>query len=271
MRSLADIHHWLIDMDGVLYHGNKRMPGAAEFIAELRAEGMPFLLVTNNSTLTPEEYVSKVGGMGIHVGPQDVLTSSIATADYLARIAPPSATVHMIGENGLRTALQAKGFKLVDRGGDYVVVGMNRQLTFETLKWAALAIRAGAPFIGTNPDRTLPVEEGQVPGNGAILAALEAATEVTPFVIGKPGTALLEIGLQKLGAPKDDTAILGDRVETDMVGGQRVGLITVQVLSGASTQADLDKSGIRPDFVFRNVTELLEAWTKRWQFDRPAH
>ena len=263
MKSLADIHHWLIDMDGVLYHGNKRMPGAVEFIADLQAERIPFLLVTNNSTLTPEEYVAKVGNMDIYVRTEDVLTSSIATADYLTRIAPPGAAVHMIGENGLRTALLARGFKLVERGGDYVVVGMNRQLTFDTLKWAALAIRAGAPFIGTNPDRTLPVEEGQIPGNGAILAALEAATEVQPYVIGKPGTALLEIGLERLGVTQEDTAILGDRVETDMVGGQRVGLITVQVLSGASTQADLDRSGITPDFVFRNVTGLLDAWKVR--------
>ena len=263
MKRLTDIRHWLVDMDGVLYHGDRRMLGAAEFIATLREEKTPFLLVTNNSTLTPEEYVAKVGGMGIHVGPQNVLTSSIATAQYLSKIAPPGAAVHTIGENGLRKALLDKGFKLVDRGGDYVVVGMNRQLTFDTLKWAALAIRAGAPFIGTNPDKTLPVEEGQIPGNGAVLAALEAATEVKPYVIGKPEKALLQIGLEWLGAPAADTAILGDRVETDILGGERVGLITVLVLSGVTTQQGLDASGLVPDFVFGNVSELVTAWKKR--------
>lgn len=263
MRTLKDIDHWLIDMDGVLYHGNRRMPGAAEWIAVLQQERVPFLLVTNNSTLTPEEYVTKVEGMGIRVKPGDVLTSSIATADYLSRIAPAGAPIHLIGENGLRSALLNKGFKLVDRGGDYVVVGMNRQLTFETLKWAGLAIRAGAKFIGTNPDLTLPVEEGQIPGNGAILKALEAATDVSPFIIGKPETPLLEIGMERLGVGREGTAVLGDRIETDILGGQRVGVITVLVLSGVSTREDLERSGLKPDLVFENVLLLLDAWRAR--------
>jgi 4-nitrophenyl phosphatase len=263
LKSLLDIQYWLIDMDGVLYHGEKRMPGAAELIAALQAEGTPFLLVTNNSTLTPQQYVEKVGRMGIVVQLKDVLTSSVATAEYIARTAGPGTPVHMIGETGLRSALLDRGFKLVDRGGDYVVVGMNRQLTFDTIKYAALAIRAGATFVGTNPDRTLPVEEGLIPGNGAYLAALEAATDVKPFVIGKPEPALLEIGMERLGAVREHTAILGDRVETDIVGGERVGINTVLTLSGVSTQADLDASGLHPDWVVQNVVELVEKWRRR--------
>lgn len=262
MQDLSNIHHWLVDMDGVLYHGDRRMPGAVEFVTTLQEERTPFLLVTNNSTLTPEAYVAKVGAMGINVRPENVLTSSIATAEYLNRLSP-GARVQMIGENGLRTALTKAGFQLVDRGGDFVVVGMNRQLVFDHLKYAALAIRAGARFIGTNPDRTLPVEEGQVPGNGAILAALEAATGVPPFVIGKPSTALLEIGMDRLGVTRDRTAILGDRVETDIVGGAEAGLITVLVLSGVSSQADLEASPVKPDFVFDDVPGLVAAWKKR--------
>lgn len=263
MKTLRDIHHWLIDMDGVLYHGNRPLPGAAEWIAALQEERVPFMLVTNNSTLTPEEYVKKVGQMGIHVTPQDVLTSAIATADYLSRVAPSGTAVQFIGENGLRTALLNKGFKLVDRGGDYVVVGMNRQLTYEMLKWAALAIRAGAQFIGTNPDATLPVEEGQIPGNGAILKALEAATGVSPFIIGKPETPLLEIALERLGVGREAAAMLGDRVETDVLGGKRLGVATVMVLSGASSREDLARSGLQPDWVFDGLSSLLQAWRTR--------
>ena len=263
MKLLKDIHHWLIDMDGVLYHGNRHIPGAAEFIAALQGEEIPFLLVTNNSTLTPEAYVDKVGRMGMQVTPEDILTSSIATAEYLSKVAPPGAPVQVIGENGVRIALLDKGFELVDRGGDYVVVGMDRGLTFDVLSRATLAIRAGATFIGTNPDMTLPVEEGQVPGNGAVLAALQAATGINPFIIGKPEAALLEIGMERLGVAREGTAILGDRVETDILGGQRAGLITVMVLSGASTREDLDESGLEPDFLFQNVVELVEAWRVR--------
>jgi len=263
MKTLRDIRHWLIDMDGVLYHGNRPLPGAAEWIAALQAERIPFILVTNNSTLTPEEYVAKVRPMGIHVAPKDVLTSSIATADYLSRIAPNGASVHFIGENGLRTALLDKGFNLVQRGGDYVVVGMNRQLTFEMLKWAALAIRSGAKFIGTNPDLTLPVEEGQIPGNGAILKALEVSTGVSPFIIGKPELPLLQIALERLGVGREGTAMLGDRVETDVLGGQRLGVTTVLVLSGASSREDLERSGLHPDWVFDDLPSLLEAWRRR--------
>ncbi len=262
-KSLRDIRYWLIDMDGVLYHGEQRMPGAAEFIAALQAEGTPFLLVTNNSTLTPQQYVDKVGRMGMTVQTSDVLTSAIATAEYIARSAGPGTPVHVIGENGLRSALLAQGFKLVDRGGDYVVVGMDRQITFDTLKHAALAIRAGAAFIGTNPDRTLPVEEGLIPGNGAFILALEAATDVKAYVIGKPEPSLLEIGMGRLGAVREHTAILGDRIETDIVGGERVGIRTVLTLSGVSTQADLDASGVHPDWVVQTVAELADRWQHR--------
>jgi len=263
MKLLKDIHHWLLDMDGVLYHGSRPLPGAAEFIVALQGEEIPFLLVTNNSTLTPEEYVDKVGRMGMQVTPEDVLTSSIATAEYLSKIAPPGAPVHMIGENGVRTALLDKGFEVVDRGGDYVVVGMDRGLTFDILSRATLAIRAGATFIGTNPDMTLPVEEGQIPGNGAVLAALQAATGIAPLIIGKPEAALLEIGMERLGVTRAGTAILGDRVETDILGGERAGLITVMVLSGASTRKDLDETGLEPDLLFQNVVDLVEAWQVR--------
>ena len=263
MSMLETVRHWLIDMDGVLYHGNQTMPGAADFIAALQEEKTPFLLVTNNSTLTPEEYVAKVGRMGIAVTCDNLLTSSIATAEYLSRVLPAGSKVQMIGENGLRAALLSKEFDLVEQGGDCVVVGMDRQLTFDRLTQATLAIRAGASFIGTNPDLTLPVEEGQIPGNGAILLALEAASGVKPFIIGKPETALLEIGMERLGVTPQGTAILGDRVETDILGGQRAGLITVLVLSGVSTRADIGKIDSEPDIVFANMVELARAWRSR--------
>ena len=259
------INSLIIDLDGVLYRGDEAIVGAREFIALLQQEGIPFLLLTNNSTRTPGQYVTKLGKMGIAIEESDVLTSAQATALYLERIARPGSRVYAIGEEGLQVALQEK-FTIAEEGADFVVVGMDTGLTYEKLRVATLLIRGGARFIATNPDKTLPTEEGLVPGNGAVLAALEAATGVSPFVVGKPETAIFDLALARMGVGKEGAAVIGDRLETDILGGRRAGLMTILVLSGATSRQELENSTIKPDFVFEDVGQLHEAWPKQRRF-----
>jgi len=251
----------IVDLDGVLYRGDQAIVGAREFIALLQREGVPFLLLTNNSTRTPGQYVTKLAKMGVAIEESDVLTSAQATALYLDRIAPPGARVYVIGEESLRAALREK-YTIAQEGADFVVVGMDSRLTYEKLKAATLLIRGGARFIATNPDKTLPKEEGLAPGNGAIIAALEAATGVAPLVVGKPEPAIFDLALAKIGAGKEGASVIGDCLETDILGGQRAGLATILVLSGATSRKELENSTIKPDLVFENVRQLYEVWQK---------
>jgi 4-nitrophenyl phosphatase len=257
----SSIKSLMIDLDGVLYRGDEAIVGAKEFIALLQRERVPFLLLTNNSTRTPGQYVAKLARMGIAIEESDVLTSAQATALYLERIAPPGARVYAIGEEGLRAALREK-YTIAESEADFVVVGLDSELTYEKLKTATLLIRSGARFIATNPDKTLPTEEGLIPGNGAIVAALEAATGMAPLVVGKPEPAIFDLALARMGGGKEGAAVIGDRLETDILGGRRAGLITILVLSGATSRQELENSSIKPDMVFEDVRQLYEAWPK---------
>jgi len=258
--ELRSIQSLIVDMDGVLYRGSELIPGTAEFITFLRREGIPFVLATNNATKTPQQFVDKLWGMGVRVEPDEVLTSALATAGYLAGIAPRDARVFMVGQDGLRTALREQGFDLVEEKAEYVVAGMDFTICYERLAQATLQIRAGARFIGTNPDKTFPSERGIVPGAGSLLAFLEAATGGTPEVIGKPGTVMMEQALARLGARPEAAAVLGDRLETDILAGQRAGLATLLVLSGVTDRALLDGAEIQPDLVFDDVAHLHCVW-----------
>ncbi len=260
-QTLSHLTHLIVDMDGVLYRGREAIPGADAFIGSLRKWGIGFVLATNNSTRTPQQYVDKLADMGITVYPHEVLTSALATADYLQGVAPPGARVFVIGRDGLRTALQEAGFILVEEEAEYVVVGMDTDLCYERLAEATLQIRAGAAFIGTNPDKTFPSERGIVPGNGATLAFLEAATGVAPTVIGKPEAAMIKQALARLGAKAATTAIVGDRLETDILAGRRNGLHTILVLSGITDREMLAQSDLRPDWVFESVGDLVDNWS----------
>ncbi len=251
----------IIDMDGVIYRGDEAIVGANEFIALLQRGGVPFLFLTNNSTRTPGQHVTKLAKIGIAIEESDVLTSAQATALYMEKIARPEARVYAIGEEGLRAALGER-YTIAEEGADFVVVGMDTGLTYEKLRVATLLIRGGAKFIATNPDKTLPTEEGLVPGNGAITAALEAATGMAPFVVGKPETAIFDLALARMGVGKEGVAVIGDRLETDILGGRRAGLSTILVLSGATSRQELENSSIKPDLVFENVRQLYESWPK---------
>ncbi|MGD9047149.1 MAG: TIGR01457 family HAD-type hydrolase [Anaerolineae bacterium] len=257
---LRNLRNLVIDMDGVLYRGSEVIPGTGEFIGFLRDNGIGFVLATNNATRTQQQFVEKLAGMGVAIQASEVLTSSLATAGYLADIAPQGTRVFVVGMDGLQEALLEAGFALVEDQAEYVVVGMDFSVCYERLAQATLQIRAGAPFIGTNPDLTFPSEQGIVPGAGSLLAFLEAATSVTPTVIGKPGTAMMEQALAHLSAQPANTAMVGDRLETDILAGQRAGLHTLLVLSGVTDRAMLAGSYIQPGLVFDDVAHLRAVW-----------
>jgi 4-nitrophenyl phosphatase len=260
---LSRIRHLIVDMDGVLWRGDEPMPGLNEFFAFLRQKRVGFVLATNNASRTPEQYVAKLARFGVEVSPECVLTSAQAAAAYLATIAPPGTRVYAIGEEGVRRALEQQGFVLADERAAYVVVGWDRQLTWDKLATAALLIHAGAGFIGTNPDTNFPTGQGPVPGNGAQLAALEMATGVAPVVVGKPEPRMYEEALRRMGAHSDTTAVLGDRLSTDIAGGVRAGLTTVLVLSGITTEADLAASPVKPDLVCADIKDLVHKWANQ--------
>jgi len=251
-------------MDGVIYAGTEPLPGAREFVTLLQEEGIPFLFLTNNSSRTPGQYVEKLAGLGIHVDEGRVFTSALATAAWLRKRAPEGAAVLTIGERGIREALLEQGFRLVDdhAAADYVVVGFDSQFTYAKAKEAVFAIRRGAPFIATNTDVTLPTEEGLAPGAGSIVAMIETAAGVKATVIGKPEPGIFQLALARLGTKPEETAIVGDRYETDIVGGHRAGLKTIGVLCGVTTAEQFAAANPPPDWIFEDLADLLKAWRR---------
>ncbi len=258
MIPLTAITHLIIDMDGVLYRGDEPVPRLQEFFAFLRARPVPFILATNNSTRTPEAYADKLARMGVEVSPTEVLTSGQATARYLAQEYPPGTRVHVFGMPSLREALELEGFVLADEAVELVVASMDRAVTYDKLKRASLLIQAGARFIATNRDPTNPAEEGLVPGTGTMIAALETASGVTPKAIGKPEPTMFHLAMQQMGARPETTATIGDRLDTDILGGRRAGLATICVLSGSTGRAEAEAYG--PDYIFEDIAALLAAW-----------
>lgn len=259
--ELSQIDGVVMDMDGVLWRSDKPLPGLVEFFELIRARRIGYALATNNSYKTAAAYIGKLAGMGVNgIDETCVITSATATADYIRTHYPPGTTVHVLGGSGLREALSAAGCVLVEDGARVVAAGIDPQLTYEKLKRATFLIRAGADFIGTNPDTTFPTPEGLTPGAGSILAALAAATDKQPVVIGKPETPMLDSALRVLDTVSERTLMLGDRLETDILGGQRVGMKTALVLTGVSTREDIARTGITPDAVYSDLNELTRAW-----------
>lgn len=259
--ALRALQGFIFDLDGTLYRGHTAIPGAAEFVARLRQAGIPCLFLTNNATTPPQGVAERLTGMGIPATVEDVLTSAQATATILADELPGSR-VYMIGEAGLREALLVAGLALTGdfRAADAVVVGMDREATYARLRDAALAIRRGAPFIATNADRTLPTELGLIPGAGSLVGMLEIATDVPARVIGKPSAAIVQFGLQRLGTTAALTAVVGDRPETDIQGGQAAGMPTIAVLTGAGTAEQFAAMRPGPDWVFADLVALAQAY-----------
>jgi 4-nitrophenyl phosphatase len=251
----------LIDLDGVVYTGREPIPGAAGFLAEARRSGLKFLLVTNNSTTSPELVAERLKGMQIDVAPDEILTSAQAAVGYVKQHAQPGATVRIVGEAGLRQAAEAEGFLIVEDGEstcEWVIAGLDRAFTYEKLAAATRAILEGAHFVATNADALLPVEGGQVaPGAGTMIAAIQTATAVQPIIVGKPEPGLFEHGLRRLGdlQPKE-VAMIGDRLDTDVVGGRRAGLRTILVLTGVTTRAEAEAASPPPDATVPNLASV---------------
>ncbi|HEY4688066.1 MAG TPA: HAD-IIA family hydrolase [Anaerolineae bacterium] len=259
--TLSAIQALIIDMDGVLWRGSEPLPGITEFFAFLRQRDIRFVLATNNSSRTEAQYAERLAGYGAPVALDEIVTSSSAAADYLATIVPPGSGVYAIGMEGVRQALTRRGFVLTeDNGAVAVVVGIDWHATYEQLKRATLLIRAGAKFIGTNPDATYPAPEGIIPGNGALLAAIETATGVRPIVVGKPEPILYQQAMRRLGTPPHATAALGDRLDTDILGGIRAGTRTILVMSGVTTPELLAASDYKPDWVFDDILDMVKHW-----------
>ncbi len=251
----------ICDMDGVLWRGETPLPGLHEFFALLESRHIGYILATNNASKTPEQYVDKLSRMGVSTTTDHVLNSATAAADYLATQAAPGTPVYAIGGPGVREALLSHGFTLTDgEPAAYVVVGWDRELTWRKLATATLLIRGGAGFIATNPDRTFPMENGLVPGNGAQVAALITATDVTPVMAGKPAPLLYERALARMGTSPEETLVIGDRLDTDILGGLRLGMPTALVLSGITRADELHTSPIHPDAVFDDLAALVRAW-----------
>ena len=260
LPDLKSIAAFILDIDGVLYTGDAPLPGAVEFIRLLQARALPFQVLTNNSTRTPAAVAARLQGMGMDVHAEHILTSSLAAAMYLKKIQPAGGRVYVVGEEGLQRPVSEAGFTLAEDGAaDFVVVGMDRGLTYAKLRRAALLIRAGAQFVATNPDTTFPSPEGLVPGAGALIAALQTTTGVKPVVIGKPMPTGFELALEKLGVDASRAAAVGDRLDTDIEGGHHAGIRTVLVLSGVSTRAELEASALKPTWVFDDLKKMGEA------------
>jgi 4-nitrophenyl phosphatase len=258
MLELTKITHLIIDMDGVLYLGDKPMPRLVDFFNFLRQHSIEFILATNNSTRTSQEYVDKLAGMGVNVSPDEILVSGQATARFLAHYYPQGTRVHVFGMPSLKQAMTDQGFVLADDSVELVVASMDRSLTYEKLAQATILIRSGARFFATNLDPTYPSERGLLPGTGSIILALEAASGVKPTVIGKPEPILFQLALEQMNADHETTAVIGDRVDTDILGGKRAGLKTICVLSGASDR--LEAEAIDTDLICEDIAHLLEAW-----------
>ncbi|HRE28440.1 MAG TPA: HAD-IIA family hydrolase [Anaerolineales bacterium] len=261
LPASTDVQALIVDMDGVLWEGNRALPGLDGFFAAIRRRALKVVLATNNASQTPEQYVAKLAGFGVVATPAEVMTSAVATAEVLAARDLPNRKAFVIGGDGIRTAMTEAGFELLDlyeTGAAVVVVGMDRGLSWDKLATATLNLRAGSAFIGTNPDLTVPTEHGTTHGNGAILAALTAATGLMPEIIGKPEPTMYQLILRRLALAPASALAVGDRLDTDILGAIRAGMPSVCVLSGIATLADITACEARPSAVMAGLPELTD-------------
>lgn len=247
---------YICDMDGVLYHGNRLLPGVAEFVSWLKNEGKRFCFLTNSSERSPRELREKLARLGIDVSQDVFYTSALATAQFLAG-QHPGGTAYVIGEAGLITALYDAGFSMNEVNPDYVIVGETKAYSFEKISRAIHCILHGARLIGTNPDLTDRFEEGLVPATKALVAPIELVTGKSAYYIGKPNPLMMRHALKKIGCTREETLVIGDRMDTDVVAGIESGIDTLLVLSGVTSREEMDDFAYRPTFVLGGVGEIL--------------
>jgi 4-nitrophenyl phosphatase len=259
-QTLRGVRGLVMDMDGVLYRGNEPTPGLQEFFAFLEAEKIHYLLLTNNSTTLPEGYVKKLAAMGVTVPAESILTSGLVMKTYLTAKYPAGTRIYGVCMEALQHLLLADTGYVWDEETPQVVISSGDfAVTYDKLRRACLAIRAGADWVATNTDKTLPTEQGLIPGAGALVAALVTATDREPVSLGKPDLPMMEQALALIGLPATETAMIGDRLDTDILGGIHAGMRTIMVLTGASTREEAETGSIAPDFIYADLPALLVA------------
>ncbi|MDT4989410.1 MAG: 5-nucleotidase [Micromonosporaceae bacterium] len=255
MRAHAEC--WLSDMDGVLVREEHALPGAAEFLARLIERDRRFLVLTNNSIFTPRDLSARLARSGLRIPEESIWTSALATATFLADQLP-HGSAYVIGEAGMTTALHEIGYTLTDRDPDFVVLGETRTYSFEAITRAIRLIEGGARFIATNPDVTGPSEEGPLPATGSVAALITKATGRDPYFVGKPNPMMLRSALNKIEAHSENTVMVGDRMDTDVVAGIEAGLDTILVLSGSTRRGDIERFPWRPGRVLDSIADAIE-------------
>lgn len=257
----TNIKSLILDMDGVIWKSDAPIGDLPAIFKRIRERGLKFVFATNNGTKTPEEYQRKLADLGVEIEAAQVVTSAMGIAFLLAQKHPRGTKIFMIGEEGIRSALEEKGFEIlgVDRASEAeaVVMGIDRGINFQKIAEATLLVRAGRPFYTTNTDRTFPTPRGEIPGSGAWLSIITTATGIQPTVAGKPFPYLMELSLERLGTRKEETLVVGDRLETDVAAGQSVGCPTALVLSGVSTKQEAEAWSPAPDMITESLSELI--------------
>jgi NagD protein len=252
-----EINSWLMDMDGVLVREEHPIPGADRFISRLRELERPFLVLTNNSIYTPRDLSARLALNGLHVPEEGIWTSALATARFLED-QRPGGTAFVIGEAGLTTALHDAGYTLNERAPDYVVLGETRTYSFERIAQAIRLIARGSRFIATNPDPTGPTPDGPLPATGSVAALISRATGVEPYFVGKPNPLMMRSALNAIEAHSETTAMVGDRMDTDVVSGLEAGMHTVLVLTGSTTREEAERFPSRPSRIVESIAELVD-------------
>ena len=248
--------NYLIDMDGVLVTGGVAIPGANEFIERLRKRGAKFLILTNNSRYTPGDLSFRLAGSGLEIPTECIFTSAMATARFISA-QRPRGTAYVIGESGLTFAVHSADYVITERDPDYVVLGEAANYSLEQLTQATRLVAAGARFIATNPDAMGPGEGGIVPACGAVAALIERASGISAFFVGKPNPLMLRLALNSIGAHSEDTVMVGDRMDTDIIGGVQTGMETILVLSGVTHPEEVDRFPYQPTHVVGSVADIM--------------
>jgi NagD protein len=247
--------NYMMDMDGVLITGSLMVPGADTFIERLKARRAKYLVLTNNPRYTPRDLSHRLQRIGLEISPDHILTSAMATARFLVA-QKPGGTAFVIGESGLTEAIREAGYVITDHDPDYVVLGETNLIDYEQITRAIRFVSAGAHFVATNPDPSGPADDGLVPACGALAAFVERASGVSPFFVGKPNPLMMRIALNYLGAHSENTVMIGDRMDTDIVTGIEAGLETILVLSGITRREDVRRFPYQPTRIVKSIAEV---------------
>jgi len=257
----SNIKALILDMDGVIWRADAPIGDLPEIFRHIESRGLKYVFATNNGTKTPAQYVATLEKLGVRVSPEQVVTSALGTAHILARKFPRGTKIFIVGEDGTRIALEEKGFEILSvdhaQEAEIVVMGIDRDVNFVKMREATLLVRRGIPFYATNPDKTFPTPRGEIPGAGAWISVVTTATGVEPIYAGKPFPFMMELSLERLGTTKEETLVVGDRLETDIAAGQAVGCLCALVLSGVSTKQQAEAWMPKIDIIADDLASLI--------------